>query len=698
MDVVSNRPFALSPTWGVLITTAATSIAVVGAWRVFTTRSKADIDAEATDPSLLRKYTTYTSYTTPTATYPKIRTVYHPHPQASKLPADIPLLVFIHGLGGSSAQFAPLLTSLINAAPCLAIDLPGCGLSDFKPDESSAYTTQAFAELVAAAVDCHRAVDQKVVFVGHSMGCSIASLLVSSESALSSRFYDPNLVAGFIAICPKSGPPPAQQLDMIKRLRYLPTFVLDIMRFFDGIGGINSASVSRLAGKDADTETRKLQLRYNKQSKSAVFLRYVAGLATSDAMGQLVFPGESVWSGIKVPLFLLAAEGDHLNPPAEIDTIANWLTKKDSTEGKIGSSGHTSTNDMSSTIPVVAGDTAMAEGQLLSATMKAQGSPQDSQGPQTSKIGNVQEHQRTTHHSFALKTSVFPAPASHGLLYATSTVRILSGLMQAFLSSYCDKRLSFGWQLQHLSTSGKWDVKNLAKWQSTPSISDPLGGVFRAMKTMREVDEEHTPSVFVKRYSSDVLNDGVAMIVDISHDNPVYDPEGLNQGGVEYHKFPIVSKLPPTAEEVTAFNELIDGLRESPKMIAAREAGGKPTIGVHCHYGFNRTGFFICCYMVERLGYKLQEAVDEFAEKRPPGIKHSYFVDELYFYTCSENHFDLDYVSAHYYLSAAFEKNLKAYRCFANRFFDFSIGIGVDEPKQSSACSKSLAQMADLST
>jgi len=43
-----------------------------------------------------------------------------------------------------------------------------------------------------------------------------------------------------------------------------------------------------------------------------------------------------------------------------------------------------------------------------------------------------------------------------------------------------------------------------------------------------------------------------------------------------------------------------------------------------------RTGFFICCYMVERLGYRLQDAVDEFARKRAPGIKHSFFIDELY--------------------------------------------------------------------
>lgn len=33
-------------------------------------------------------------------------------------------------------------------------------------------------------------------------------------------------------------------------------------------------------------------------------------------------------------------------------------------------------------------------------------------------------------------------------------------------------------------------------------------------------------------------------------------------------------------------------------------------VGVHCHYGFNRTGFMLCCYMVERCGYSVQKAID----------------------------------------------------------------------------------------
>lgn len=34
--------------------------------------------------------------------------------------------------------------------------------------------------------------------------------------------------------------------------------------------------------------------------------------------------------------------------------------------------------------------------------------------------------------------------------------------------------------------------------------------------------------------------------------------------------------------------------------------------------------------MVQRLGYKLRDALEEFKQKRAPGIKHDYFVSELY--------------------------------------------------------------------
>lgn len=43
-----------------------------------------------------------------------------------------------------------------------------------------------------------------------------------------------------------------------------------------------------------------------------------------------------------------------------------------------------------------------------------------------------------------------------------------------------------------------------------------------------------------------------------------------------------------------------------------------------------RTGFFLVSYLVEKEGWKVEDALAEFAEKRPPGIKHDHFINELF--------------------------------------------------------------------
>lgn len=146
------------------------------------------VELEVVDPGLLKKHSEIRSYTTSQFTYSSLRIFFSRHAQADKLPtkpAPLPLLVFIHGLGGSVAQFNPLLTSLVNLASCLSIDLPGCGLSAFDPKLPwDAYTVDALAELVGKVIEDYREKDtgQGVVLIGHSLGCSIAALLASTTS------------------------------------------------------------------------------------------------------------------------------------------------------------------------------------------------------------------------------------------------------------------------------------------------------------------------------------------------------------------------------------------------------------------------------------------------------------------------------------------------------------------------------------
>ncbi|KAK5165739.1 uncharacterized protein LTR77_008662 [Saxophila tyrrhenica] len=610
-------PASAAVRWTVL--SVVVGLALVGGWRAvekFQSRRRLK-SAEASDPSLLAKHTTFGRYTTPSGwTYPRIRVFYKPHLYADKLPKSIPLLVFTHGLGGSAAQFVPLLTSLINQAPCLAIDLPGFGRSKFAPGHEKAYTTHALAELVATIIKDYRdaEIDQKVVLVGHSMGCSINALLASSTSPLSHLIGEK--VVGSIAICPRGDSLTSDEVALVRRMSWLPSPIFDLLRLVDRRGGTASRSVSRVVGEEADNETRRMQLRFNMQSESAPFLRIMAAGIGAEGM-----PGKAVWAGIKIPLFLVGGESDHVTPAQEVEKIKGWLTESLHLNNK----SQTPDGYSKDTVPATTGDTT---------TAKRTANPTNPQTdpPRMDSGVAIKDSHTTTRHAFALKTTIFPAPASHGLMYSTDTVRILSGMIENFLSMHVDERLGASWQLQHLTTSGKWDVKNLKKWQAVEACSEPIGGLFRAMKTMREVDDEHSPEGFVEVYGVGRRQDGVSVVVDISHEAPVYHPEGLEERGVGYRKLPTVSKEKPKAEEVDRFVKLVDELRGEGRLKKQDEgiAGKHPTIGVHCHYGFNRTGFFIVCYLVEREGYRLVDAIREFSEKRPPGIKHDHFVNELY--------------------------------------------------------------------
>ena len=588
----------------------------------------AQSDVESTDPGLLKKHSNFRSYTTSFATYPAIRTFYRPHPQADKLPSKptpLPLLVFIHGLGGSLAQFNPLLTSLVNVAPCLGIDLPGCGRSKFSPTSWDAYTPKALAQLLSVVIaqHCDQNEGQGAILIGHSMGCSLSALVAST--ALSPQVQKNIGVLAVVGICPQVTPPSDQQIALFEKLLMVPTPIFDIWRTWDRRGGTESASVARFVGKDADIEVKKLQVRFNEQSQTAVWRRMASGLLPSRPASKSPekgMPGIEVWASLKLPLFLIAGEGDRVTTTEQIVKIGRALGKVDRPR-----SGQ-STEALS--FSPEKGTTSMGDAEYLPQDEKRQSKASVTEltviGNEAQPQSNVPSYSRRRQ---VLKTSILPFPASHGLLYDPATYRTLAGLIHTFLYEHVDTRLSLGWQLQYLSTEGKWDVKNLAKWQAVRPVSEPIAGIFRAMKTLREVDDTHSPNIFVHNWRGKIK-----AVVDISHESPVYDPKGLDGGGIEYYKFPTVSKIPPIAEETKDFIKLVDRLRAQTPETDSKAANDEALIGVHCHYGFNRTGFFICCYLIEKEHFGVQQAIDEFAKHRPPGIRHEHFLDQLFVRYC----------------------------------------------------------------
>jgi len=120
----------------------------------------------------LKEHTSFQSYTTEHANYPRIRTYYQPHVHKdSHIDInELPLLVFIHGLGGVLPQFAGLLGSLTNVAPCFGIELPGHGRSAFEPKDYRAYTIEANVALWKKAIEdvCNKNGHKSVVLIGKS--------------------------------------------------------------------------------------------------------------------------------------------------------------------------------------------------------------------------------------------------------------------------------------------------------------------------------------------------------------------------------------------------------------------------------------------------------------------------------------------------------------------------------------------------
>ena len=576
-------------------------------------------DPHQTDPGLLKKFSQFRSYTTSYATYPSIRTFYRPHPQIDKLPSEptlLPLLVFVHGLGGSLAQFKSVLTSLVDVAPCLGIDLPGCGRSGLSPTNWSAYTPDALAELIQVAVENNISKNQGYILVGHSLGCSLSALLASS-SLQSQRQQQVNIL-GFVGICPVAEPPSGRRATMLKILLCIPGPIFDLWRAWDRRGGPYSKSVARFVGEEADIEVKKLQERFNARSRTPVYRRMAWGLLPhgSDSTGMV---GLNTWAKLKLPVFLVAGEADVITKVDQVAKIARAMGRQDRARtGEprgIALDGAPDLHQLETNGSLQAGDNTV---QTTSAKSDTKTTMLDASRATTGGSSDSISHH--TLRRQVLKTSILPSPASHGLLYDPATSRTLSGLIQPFLYEHVDKRLSLGWQLQYLSTDGKWDVKNLAKWQRVQPVSDPIGKIFRAMKTLREVDDVHSPESFAKQWRGKIK-----AVIDISHESPVYDPKGFDTRGIEYHKFPTVSKIPPTAEETREFAGLVEQLRS-----ADIEGATDGLIGVHCHYGFNRTGFFICSYLIDKEHLSVQAAIDEFAAKRPPGIRHPHFLDELF--------------------------------------------------------------------
>lgn len=339
----------------------------------------------------------------------------------------------------------------MNVAPCLGIDLPGCGLSQFSPKCWEAYSPEALTKLLRVVIEehCDRKNDQGVILIGHSMGCSLSAYLASTSSV----HGQPTIkVLGLIAICPRVSTPTRQQIVTFRRILQVPTPIFYLWRKWDRRGGTQSASVTRFVGQSADIETKKLQEKFNSQSQTAVWRRMAWGIMPtirSDGSISGGLPGPEIWAGVTAPLYLIAGEADNVTKPEEIAILSKLLGKTQDRISMKFKSEEAPVPDSSGVNPQAndpnhkgSADHDEKHGLGLSTTettlLRMDGTSLPLQA-----LGNAAESRQRQ----VLKTSILPSPANHALLYDNATYRTLAGLIQAFLAEHIDARLSLGFSL-----------------------------------------------------------------------------------------------------------------------------------------------------------------------------------------------------------------------------------------------------------
>ncbi|KAH8266560.1 hypothetical protein KR018_001419, partial [Drosophila ironensis] len=110
--------------------------------------------------------------------------------------------------------------------------------------------------------------------------------------------------------------------------------------------------------------------------------------------------------------------------------------------------------------------------------------------------------------------------------------------------------------------------------------------------------------------------------VDLTNTKRFYDRSTIEERSAQYIKLQCRGHgETPSPEQTHSFIEIVDNfINERPFDV----------IAVHCTHGFNRTGFLIVSYMVERLDCSVEAALAVFAGARPPGIYKQDYINELY--------------------------------------------------------------------
>lgn len=134
------------------------------------------------------------------------------------------------------------------------------------------------------------------------------------------------------------------------------------------------------------------------------------------------------------------------------------------------------------------------------------------------------------------------------------------------------------------------------------------------------IEKQWAPDTLLQLYKDKRTK--MTLWIDLTNTSRFYDRRIVESFNCEYVKMQCRGHgETPNPTQTRAFIEIVDAHVQNHPM---------DVIGVHCTHGFNRTGFLIVSYMVDRLDYCVAAALMEFSKMRPPGIYKQDYINELF--------------------------------------------------------------------
>jgi len=132
-------------------------------------------------------------------------------------------------------------------------------------------------------------------------------------------------------------------------------------------------------------------------------------------------------------------------------------------------------------------------------------------------------------------------------------------------------------------------------------------------------EEEHFHFKEVYDFSVE-QNRPITDIIDLTFTDRYYNPqeEDFALTKIVHHKFKIPGREVPSQEILQPIFDRMDELLQANKVI-----------GVHCTHGLNRTGYLICAYMIQRLGWEPKEAIEAFESARGRPMEYQEYTDAV---------------------------------------------------------------------